>query len=353
MEQAAEGRNSFAFMVFVALAASGKSEALKFIRMMPPQKRLDLLHIGPEIVVLDDFPYVDLMRHIDDVLVEINEPPIFFPSLNKPFLEPQISWKLLIELLNQDCETILAVLNGLRVERKEQETDELDVSSSMLTRLDRAREKIGAKALFYNPDSEPFMGRKKMNDFLHRILGKARRLAEARDSLASADLDPSRTTILLEFARGGRFGSQMPLPYAYADSFSALHPRVLQEGVFLYLKVLPEQAIIKNFLRANPSDPGSILGHCVPLEVMYNDYGCDDFPYLLSPTGEAYGFIEVWTTLVPGAILDNTKDLTTFVREHKNKGWGELPTQNREALLNALRDACDCLWGLLRQTYLR
>lgn len=328
----------FKHLIFTALAASGKSEALTFLKKMPAEQRTDL-HLSPEIVILDDFPYVDMMRHIDESLNKLGEPPVFFPSLTKCFLEPHLSWRLLILLLNEDCRKI-------RGQQEDAEIASLPCSCQPLKRFDEARKKLGAKTLFFNPDGNPLMGRTKYAALSNLIREKAGRLVEMRK--AKIPLNPKKTTILLEFARGGEYGAEMPLPHAYADSFGALDPLILKDGAFLYLKVLPEQAAFKNFSRADPTDPSSILGHCVPYEVMFKDYGSDDFEYLRK-TSKRPGFIKVKTLthqefFVLAAVLDNTNDLTTFVREHKDKDFAAWPVEPREKLSQALKQACDQLW---------
>lgn len=94
-------------LFFVALAASGKSEVITFIKKMPPEERARELHIGRELVILDDFVYVDLMRRVDEALCQMNKNPVFFSDPKKPFKEPHISWKLLIQLLNYDYERMI------------------------------------------------------------------------------------------------------------------------------------------------------------------------------------------------------------------------------------------------------
>lgn len=326
----------FKNVIFVALAASGKSEALTFIKKMPPEQRVRDLHIGREIVVLDDFSYVDLMKAIDKVVVEhLKLWPIFFAGPDKPFLEPAISWKLLILLLNQDYERIISA------QKKEEET-----ARHLLARIDAAREQLQAKPLFFNPDCEPLIGRINFSKLCQSLKEKVSGLEQIRKAQIPKNLE--ETTILIEFARGGHFHAKPPLPYAYADSFSILHPAILQQAAFLYLEVLPEQAALKNFLRADPKDPSSILGHCVPYEVMFRDYGSDDFRHLLK-ISEKPGFIAVETIsrkkfFIPAAILDNKADLTTFVRQCQDQPFDRWPKEEKMALGQALKKACQELW---------
>lgn len=330
-----EKESIFKNLIFVALAASGKSEALTFIKMMPPEQRVRDLRIGREIVVLDDFPYVDMMKAIDKGMVEdLKLWPIFFAGPDKPFLEPAISWKLLILLLNQDYERIVSA------QKKEEEEETV---RHLLARIDAAREQLQAKPLFFNPDCEPLIGRINFSELCQSLKEKVSGLEQRRKVQMPKNLE--ETTILIEFARGGHFRAKPPLPYGYANSFSVLHPAILQQAAFLYLKVEPKQAREKNRRRFDPKNP--ILGHVVPSQVMLQDYGCDDFEYLLE-TSDHPGFIRVQTPnhqpfLVPAAILDNTQDLTTFVREYKNKDFGDWPPDKCQVLLSALKKVCQKL----------
>lgn len=331
-------RKIFEVLVFNARAASGKSECLTAINKMSADLREKFLHIGKEVVVLDDFIYVDFMRAVDEGLEKIGAAPIFFPSPNRPFSHPEISWKLLILFLNEDYKQV----KSRRQVRVRNATEE------MMRRFDRAAKQLGALPFFFSSGNKTIYCRpthRSLCDFLEK---KARHLIEYRNLQIPKNIKD--TTILIEFARGGEYNASMPLPYAYADSYSVIDPEILEQAAFLYLKVLPEQAIMKNFERFDPKDPSGILGHCVPLEVMYKNYGSDDFEYLLQKSG-VDGLIEVVTCdgepqYVPAAILDNVKDLTTFVRKCKNVPWEKWPARKRQALLVALKTTCEKLWAL-------
>ena len=54
---------------------------------------------------------------------------------------------------------------------------------------------------------------------------------------------------------------------------------------------------------------GSILHHGVPIEVMLNDYGCDDMASL-----EKDGFVTVGKYRLPIGRFDNRVDKTSFLR---------------------------------------
>lgn len=339
-------RNTFPVVGFVARAASGKSESLTAIKAMPPAERVRRLHMGEELVILDDFPYVHLMRRIDEELCKLSVPPMFYPDPEQNLLEPHLNWKLLILLLNQDYWRMRMAARGTR-------PDDGGVEQ-MLARIDRARQDLGVRPLFFTPDGQPMLGKSVQMALCDGLLNDVAKIVARRDSQVPRSLD--NTTVLLEFARGGVLGAKPPLPYGYGDSFSALDPDILSQAVFLYLKVTPEQAVIKNFARVDPSNPASILGHCVPLQVMYESYGSDDFEYLLlekrladeEDWGEAViavgGPREDGGQYVPAAVFDNRGDLTSFVRQYADKPWEQWPVDQREALTVGLEKACRALW---------
>lgn len=323
----------FKNVIFVALAASGKSEVITFIKKMPPEERERELHIGRELVILDDFVYVDLMRRIDEALCQMNENPVFFSDPKKPFKEPHISWKLLIQLLNYDYERLF-------LSPKRETT--AGAAKELLADLDRARVALGTSPIFFQ------LKKTKFNRLCAALEEKVATLTKKRQEQMPPH--PEETTVLFEFARGGEYGSPLPLPAGrgYAASFAAFRSECLQGAVCLYLEVLPEQAALKNFLRADPRDPSSILGHCVPYEVMFRDYGSDDFRHLLK-ISEKPGCIAVETIsqkkfFIPAAILDNKADLTTFVRKYQNQPFNRWPKKDRVALGQALKKACQELW---------
>ncbi|RME25508.1 MAG: hypothetical protein D6806_07740, partial [Deltaproteobacteria bacterium] len=152
-------------------------------------------------------------------------------------------------------------------------------------------------------------------------------------------------TLVIEFARGGPQGSSMPLPehYGYAHSLARLAPEILERASILYIWVTPEESRRKNEQRADPNDPGSILHHGVPIEVMLNDYGCDDMDWLEQNT-ERPGTVTVKTGgktfFLPVARFDNREDKTTFIREDPEK-W---PEEKVRALRSELKRALDQLF---------
>ena len=77
----------FHTILLVALPASGKSELRNLMAHMPADQLKEEFHIG-ETLQLDDFPYVHLMRRIDEELTEIGDPPVYYPG-NNPFYDPR------------------------------------------------------------------------------------------------------------------------------------------------------------------------------------------------------------------------------------------------------------------------
>ena len=55
-------------VLLLALPASGKSEVRRYLNHLTPEQRSGDFHLGPT-VQLDDFPYVHMMRRIDDELL--------------------------------------------------------------------------------------------------------------------------------------------------------------------------------------------------------------------------------------------------------------------------------------------
>lgn len=293
---------TFKNLLLLALPASGKSEVRKFLTSLDQETRQRDLHMGSQ-VQLDDFPYVHLMRCIDDELARQGRPNLFFQAPDKPFLEG-LTWGVLIHLLNEDFDD-LAARRPVPLE---------DAAQRMLRRIDAARAKVDAPPLFYQGGS-PLLPAEAQAALLKAIEAESRkiisdRLAEYPDTLEGK-------TVVIEFARGGADTATPPLPFGYEYSLKQLSPAILKDAALFYVWVTPEESRRKNFERADPNDPGSILAHGVPIEVMLKDYGCDDLEYLLE-TSERPGYITVkhpqGTFHLPTAKFDNRVDKTSFIR---------------------------------------
>lgn len=309
----------FDIILLLALPASGKSEVRKYIRHLPPQTRRNDFHIG-ESVQLDDFPYVHMMRRIDDELAVAGQSRFFFFAPDRSFQDPFI-YGTLIHLLNEDYEDLLS--------KKIQ--NPVSAGLHLLERIDRAALKADAKPLLKNISVQT-------QEKIIRNLEK-----EAREMLVTKQKAYPDTlrgkTLIFEFARGGPDKFPLPLqpPWGYRYALSQLSEGILKRSVILYVWVTPEEARRKNQEREDLNDPGSILHHSVPLEVMMNDYGCDDIDWLESHS-EVKGTVTIQTHgkkfLIPIARFDNRKDKTSFIREDENR-WQ--PSQI-QAVHEALKD---------------
>jgi hypothetical protein len=317
-------------VLLLALPASGKSEVRRYLELMEPGARRDDFHMGPS-VQLDDFPYVHLMRRIDDELEALHKERAYFLAGDRPFRDPR-DWGTLIELVNEDHADLL-------------EKKPLDIKTAprdLMDRLDRASVKVGAAARLRALDKAV---RAKVEA---AIAGEARRLCKEKQAAYPETL--AGKTLVIEFARGGPQGSPMPLaePFGYRYSLSRLSPKILEKASILYIWVTPEESRRKNEARSNPKDPGSILHHGVPLEVMLNDYGCDDMDWLVE-NAERPGTVTVKahgkTYHLPLGRFDNRQDKTSFLREDR-AAW---KPAHVSAVHEGLREALDHLAGLTRR----
>jgi len=313
-------------VLLLALPASGKSEVRRYLASLPPATCRDDFGLG-ETVQIDDFPYVHLMRRIDDELAELRKERIFFQAPDRGFREGR-DWGTLIELINADREALDAPPPPRRKSAGE----------TILMRIEEAAMKVGI------PPRVSKLDGKTRTALAQRIEKEARELLDGFAAGRPASLEGK--TIVIEFARGGPEGSAMPLPapFGYWYSLSLLSPKILEKASILYIWVTPEESRRKNVARADPGDPGSILHHGVPEAVMRGDYGCDDMEWLIGQSDrpnavriEAHGK----TYYLPVARFDNRVDRTTFVRGDP-KTW---KPEDVRALHEGLREA----FGLLRR----
>jgi hypothetical protein len=285
-------------VLLLALPASGKSEVRKYLASLTPAQCADDFHMGPT-VQLDDFPYVHLMRRIDDEAAARGAGRIYFQAGDRPFLDPR-DWGTLIALLNEDH----AHLVGARP------APAANAALALFDRLERASAKVGIAPRL------PALADAVRAGVAAAIEREARDL-EA--DLAKLPTSLAGKTLVIEFARGGADGSAMPLeaPFGYGHSLGLLSPAILEKATILYVWVTPEESRRKNTARTDPNDPGSILNHGVPMAVMLGDYGCDDMTWL-AEHAERPGTVTVRahgrTFHLPIARFDNRQDQTTFVR---------------------------------------
>jgi hypothetical protein len=289
-------------LLLLALPASGKSEARRYLDHLSPEQCAEDFHLGPT-VQLDDFPYVHLMRRLAQELTKRGHDGVFFLSDMLPFKEPR-DWGTLIELVNEDY--------GDLVQKNRPAPP--SAAAWLCDRLDAARVKVGA---------DPALGTLPADlrrQVLQAIEPEAADLLQKKNAAIPETL--SGKTVVIEFARGGADGSSMPLPapYGYSYSLGRLRPEILQKAAILYIWVTPEESRRKNRERTDPNDPGSILHHGVPNAVMYGDYGCDDIEWLLADSDrpgtirvEAHGQVHH----LPFGRFDNRVDKTTFIRQDR------------------------------------
>ncbi|MBI4678943.1 MAG: hypothetical protein HY748_15295 [Elusimicrobia bacterium] len=314
-------------VLLLALPASGKSEVRRYMKHLSPEKRRKEFFMGPS-VQLDDFPYVHMMRRIDDEIVSRGKARLFFQSPERPFRDP-LDWGTLIHLLNEDYEAFSARAG------KEPSSAAL----LLFDRIDRASKAVGAPARLAALDGETRQA------IAGPIEHEARELWDERKPGRKIDLKGK--TLVIEFARGGPQGSKMPLPapFGYRYSLALLSKSLLNKACILYVWVTPEESRRKNEDRTDPNNPGSILHHGVPIDVMLNDYGCDDMDWL-EADAERKGTVTVKahnkTFHLPCARFDNRVDKTSFLRAEPKK-WRK---EDVAAVHEGLRSALSKLAGL-------
>lgn len=315
-------------LLLTALPASGKSEARRYLASLSPEECEKQFGIG-HTVQLDDYPYVHMMRRVSQELRALGQDPVFFDSDNLPMKNP-LDWGTLIELLNEDYDDL--------VHRRRPAP--ACAATWLLERYDACRAKVGAPTFWAGLDAAH------RAPLIEALAPESEKLlkdkvAEVPDSLAGK-------TVVVEFARGGRQGSEMPLqdPFGYQYSFRMLSEAMLEKASILYIWVTPEESRRKNEARTDPNDPGSILHHGVPIEVMLGDYGCDDMEHLLQTSGkpdtvtvQAHGR----TFHLPLGRFDNRVDRTTFIREPEER-WSD---QDVAALRSGMREAFDRIFSRL------
>jgi hypothetical protein len=290
-------------LLLLALPASGKSEVRRYLGHLTPEQCRDELHLGPT-VQLDDFPYVHLMRRIDDELVAVGQPRVYFVAADRPMSDPR-DWGTLIALINEDH----ADLEAKRAYGPAYTG--ATAAALLLDRLEAASAAVGIAPRLAGLAPEA------------RLALEGRLEAEAREQLEEKAKGYPDTlegkTLVVEFARGGPDGASLPLspPLGYRHSLALLSRPLLETASILYVWVTPEESRRKNQARTNPDDPGSILHHGVPLEVMLKDYGTDDMTWLEeharkpgTVTVEAHGAVFD----LPIARFDNRVDKTSFLR---------------------------------------
>ena len=315
----------FDVVLLMALPASGKSEVRNFMAHLDADRLRTEFHIG-ENLQLDDFPYVHMMRRIDNELQAMGEERIFYPG-EEPFVDGR-DWGTLCCLLNEDYYDL--------INRNTVQTD--SAALLLFERIDRAGQQAGLPPRLALLPEE-------VRGKLARALEKEAR-AMLDDKQAQYPESFENKTIIIECARGGPDGASMPLTgtFGYQYSLPMFCPEILEKAVVLYIWVTPEESRRKNADRADPNDPGSNLHHGVPMAVMLGDYGCDDMQHLIAGSSKA-NTIEVSahgrTYHLPIGVFDNRVDKTSFLRSEPDEWDPELVRE----VTAAIRRATDTMYA--------
>ncbi len=297
-------------VLIFSLPASGKSETRTYMSSLTPEQCVREMAMGPTLQ-LDDYPYVHLMHRLDDELKAHGWRYVYYKGPERPF-QDDWTWAVLIELLNEDHANLMA---GRTLAPP-------SAAQLLMDRLDAAHEKVG---LPQHMGDVPYRIRKQVAEALEK---EARHELEVLNRTLGAERKGK--TLVIEAARGGPNGSAFPLtpPYGYGTTFQWLSPDILAKAAVLYVWVDPAESRRKNIERGRPSAQGSILHHCVPMEVMLGQYGCDDMSYLIEQSDKP-DTIKIERIIkendryvtkiyyLPVARFDNRVDKTTFVREPK------------------------------------
>lgn len=300
-------RDIFKILLLLGLPASGKSEIRRFLASIDKDTLARDFHIG-EMIHIDDFPYVYFMRKIDLILDKSNIKRLFFDSDELPFKNPY-DWGTLVYLLNEDYLSLK--LKKTSIFRS--------YTQELFRRIDDAARNVGIRNRLAVIEQDVF---RRMESELET---DARKIFEDSIRLSSETLEGK--TVVIELARGGSEGSILPLepPFGYRYSLAQLSDEILNNCVILYNWVTSEESRRRNKERFDPNNPGSILYHGVPAEVMRREYGIDDMEWLrdnsdvddtIVITKGARNFY------IPVAFFDNRVDKTTFLRQEKNL-WDE------------------------------
>ena len=292
--------NTIDTLLLLALPASGKSEVRRFLAHVDPSIAAGDFGLGPT-VQLDDYPYVHFMRRISQEARRLDAAPVFFASDDQPFLDGR-DWATLIELVNEDYAE-LGTTPAVPAQP----------GAWLLGRFDRAREAIGADAPFADLADDTIAS------IAMELDAEVAEFARER-SAELASYEAGESTVVIEFARGGPEGTEVPLPdpHGYQYSLRHLSPDILRRAAALYVWVTPEESRRRNDERAKPGREGdaSILHHGVPESVMRGEYGVDDFTHLLEAGGGSSLGIGAHGSeyRIPAAVFDNRVDHTSFLR---------------------------------------
>lgn len=318
-------------VLLLALPASGKSEIRRYLDMLPTDESTRDFHMGTSLQ-LDDFPYVHLMRRVDEELEKLGEARIYYTAADASFTN-MLDWGTLIEMVNLDYHDLInSTVYPLE-----------GAGKLYLDRLDTASVKAGAPARIGALSD-------KVRAALYEALeAEAQELLKGKHAAYQDTLDGK--TLVIEFARGGAANATMPLaaPFGYKYSVGRLDPAILKDASVLYIWTTPEESLRKNAERTDPDDPGSILHHGVPESVLINDYGCDDMDWLESSSDKP-GTVNIRATdggsfYLPIARFDNRVDKTSFLRNDPDTWTEDEVSQLHNGLKDALQKLAKMKFG--------
>ena len=335
--------NVLPILIFSSLPASGKSETRRYLKSLTIEENKKI-RLGDTSTQVDDFPYVDAMKKIDRACIKLFNETIFFNCATQTF-NSGYDWGTLIYMINDDyadiCECNPKIPSRYEKDPVEWLFNRIDVASvktgHLTARLFEYHKKIG---------DEKFSSFKKecfelCNTILH-------------DKYANIPKSLDGKTIVFEFARGGAKGKSCPLeePYGYEYSMSLLDKKILEKAAILYIWVTPEQSKEKCHKREKEGLEGKSqtvstqlsLNHGIPDSVLDNDYGTDDFEYLLNkaPNKDYLPIVKDDVEYkVRAGRLDNRTDLTSDFRKPQNE-WTK---EQIEKLSKALKEAFDKILG--------
>ena len=330
-------------LMFCALPASGKSESRRFFKSLTKEEMAQF-HLGDSRTQVDDYPYVDALEKIDAICNQTLGKTVFKDPNTRLFFSGY-EWGVLTYLINEDY------LDIKKLDKKIPKAYEDDPVKWLFKRYDDASEKTGKiprrfEELEKNTDKEKFQEfKKKCFDVCNTLLhDKYDNIPESLDG----------KTIIFEFSRGGAKGSTFPLkePYGYEYTLSLFDDEILNNANILYIWVTPEQSFQKNKQREKEGLQGKSqtvstqlsLNHGVPDSVMNNEYGLDDFEYLinLSKNGKYLPIKKSGKEFkVKAGRLDNRSDLTSDFRKPQKEWTKEQISKMTEAMKKAF-DALLC-----------
>lgn len=316
---------AFKTVLLLALPASGKSEVRNLMAHRDKKVLEEDFHIG-ENLQLDDFPYVNYRRRIDQELVNRDEGRVFYKADDDTFFDGR-DWGTLIHRLNEDYHDLLN-RNFVKPE---------SVAEYLFERLDRCSIRVGLKPRLSLLDENV------RKELAKKLENEAKEILKGKESQIPESFEDK--TIVIEAARGGKDGSKMPLSgtMGYQYSLSQFAPDLLKDAAILYIWVTPEESRRKNFARAKPDEQGSNLFHGVPLTVRRNEYGVDDREFLRN-SSEVKDTITVISQgekfHLPIGVFDNRVDRTSFLRQDE-KDWEK---KEVEEVTESIKKATDTRW---------